>query len=95
MNIQLTKPQKAAALLVFCLLMGALAFFVLNWSEWVKGWIGTYFKLITGAVIGYLFARYFLGVDPSEIEDTTQRGFAGLSISVVVGLFAFGAAAGL
>lgn len=95
MNINLTKPQKAALLILLCVAMGALAFFVLNWSDWVKGWIGTHFKLITGAVSGYLVARYFLGVDPSTIEDTTQRGFAGLSIAVVVGLFALGAAAGL
>ena len=90
-----TKPIKAAAIIAVCLLAGALAFFVLNWSEWVKGWIGTHFKLVTGAVLGYLFARYFLGIDPSEIEDTTQRGFAGLSIAVAVGFFALGAAAGL
>lgn len=93
--MNLTKPEKAAILILLCVFMGSMAFFVLNWSDWVKGWIGTHFKLITGAVIGYLFARYFLGVDPSDIEDKIQRGFAGLSIAIVVGFFAYGAAAGL
>lgn len=89
------KTQKSAALIALCVVMGFIAFFFLNWSDWVKGWIGTHFKLLTGAVIGYLFSKYFLGIDPSEIEDATQRGFAGLSIAIVVGFFAHGAAAGL
>ncbi len=91
----LSKTQKSGLLIAMCVVMGLVAFFFLNWSDWVKGWIGTHFKLLTGAVVGYLFSKYLLNIDPSEIDDATQRGLAGLSIAIIVGFFAHGAAAGL
>lgn len=89
------RMKKAILLLMVCAIMGFIAWYVMNWSSWVQGWVGVQFKMIGGAVLGWIVSRHFLRVDPSKIDDPIQRGFAGLSIAIVVGLFALGAALGV
>ena len=88
------RMKKAIALLVLCLLMGAMAWYVMNWSGWVQGWVGTHFKLITGALMGWAFDRYFLCNDLDELP-AEARPLAALQRALVCGLFALGAATGV
>ena len=95
MQILGTKIRRAWALMALCLIAGLIAWFVLGWSDWVKGWAGTHFKLLTGGTLGWITARYFLEVRPSTMENPIQQGFAGLTIGLIVGLYALGAAIGV
>lgn len=90
-----TKLRDSILLLVLCFAAGAAAFFLLDWSDWVKGWFGTHFKLLSGSVMGFLIARYLFKLRPSQIEDPLQRAICGFSVIFLVGMFAVGAAVGV
>lgn len=64
-------------------------------TGFVLSWLGTIFKTMSGAVLGFWFCRRVLRIDLSTIPEGTPRSLAGLCIGIVVAAFVIGVAQGV
>jgi len=64
-------------------------------TGFVLTWLGTIFKTMSGAVLGFWFCRKVLRVNLSEVPEGQARAIASLTVAIVVAAFVIGVAQGV
>lgn len=100
--MQVPTKIRAIPVAIVCMLAAVWAIQGLGWEAWVMSWAGSTFKAASGATGGYLFARYVLQIDISEIRAryvdpvaaAIAAGLAGIALALIVGLCGMAVALG-
>lgn len=90
-------------ILVLCAVIAALFFPVFpdgmgghtTLTGFVLTWVGTIFKAISAAIVGFYFTRHVLKLDMSAIPDPVARSIAGLGLALIIASFVLGVTRGL